>query len=35
MAKKRKLSTQSRWWHPWVVQSATCPGRKLSKPRVD
>ena len=33
--KERKLSTQSRWWHPRVVQSATCPVRELSSPRVD
>ena len=30
-----KLSTQSRRWHPRVVQSATCPVRELSSPRVD
>jgi len=34
MAKKtRKLRTQSRRWHPRVVQSATCPVRELSSPR--
>ena len=33
--KERKLSTQSRRWHPRVVQSATCPVRELSSPRVD
>jgi len=33
--KERKLSTQSRQWHPRVVQSATCPVRELSSPRVD
>ena len=32
---KRKLSTQSRRWHPRVVQSTTCPVRELSSPRVD
>ena len=32
---KGKLSTQSRRWHPRVVQSATCPVRELSSPRVD
>ena len=31
---KGKLSTQSRRWHPRVVQSATCPVRELSSPRV-
>ena len=29
-----KLSTQSRRWHPRVVQYATCPVRELSSPRV-
>jgi len=33
--KERKLSTQSRRWHPQVVLSATCPVRKLSSPRVE
>ena len=33
--KERKLSTQSRRWHPRLVQSATCPVRELSSPRVD
>ena len=33
--KERKLSTQSRRWHPRVVQSVTCPVRELSSPRVD
>ena len=32
--KERKLSRQSRRWHPRVVQSATCPVRELSSPRV-
>jgi len=32
---KGKLSTQSRRWHPRVVQSATCTVRELSSPRVD
>ena len=32
---KRKLSTQSRRWHPRVLQSATCPVHELSSPRVD
>ena len=32
---KGKLSTQSRRWHPRVVQSATCPVRELSSLRVD
>ena len=32
--KERKLSTQSRRWHPQVVQAATCPVRELSSPRV-
>ena len=31
---KGKLSTQSRRWHPRVVQSATCPVRESSSPRV-
>jgi len=31
--KERKLSTQSRRWHPRVVQSATCPVRELTSPR--
>ena len=31
---KGKLSTQSRRWHSRVVQSATCPVRELSSPRV-
>jgi len=31
---KGKLSTQSRWWHPRVVQSVTCPVRESSSPRV-
>jgi len=31
---KGKLTTQSRRWHPRVVQSATCPVRELSSPRV-
>ena len=31
---KGKLSTQSCRWHPRVVQSATCPVRELSSPRV-
>jgi len=35
MAKKTKLSTQSRRCHPRVVQSATCPIRELSSTRVD
>jgi len=30
MAKKLNLSTQSLWWHPRVVQSATCPVCELS-----
>ena len=33
--KERKLSTQSRWWHPRVVQSATCPACELSSPQFD
>ena len=33
--KERKLSTESRRWHPRVVQSETCPVRELSSPRVD
>ena len=32
--KEQKLSTESRLWHPRVVQSATCPVRELSSPRV-
>jgi len=32
--KERKLSTQSRPWHPRVDQSARCPVRELSSPRV-
>ena len=32
---KGKLITQSRRWHPRVVQSATCPVRELSSPRLD
>ena len=32
---KGKLTTQSRRWHPRVVQSATCPVCELSSPRVD
>ena len=31
---KGKLSTQSRQWHPRVVQSATCPVRELSSQRL-
>jgi len=35
-SKERKLSsTQSRRWHPRVVQSATCPVRELTSPWVD
>jgi len=34
MAKKRKLSTQSRRWHPRVVQSASWPVRESSSPWV-
>jgi len=33
--KERKLRTQSRRWHPRVVQSASCPVRELSSLRVD
>jgi len=33
--KERKLITQSRRWHPRVVQSATCPVREFCSPRVD
>ena len=33
--KERKLSTDSRRWHPRVVKSATCLVRELSSPRVD
>jgi len=33
VAKKRKLTTQSRRWHPRVVQSVTCPVRELTSPR--
>jgi len=32
---KGKINTQSRRWHPRVVQSATCPVRELSSTRVD
>jgi len=32
--KERKLSTQSRQWHPRVVQLATCPVRELSSNRL-
>jgi len=32
--KERKLSMQSRRWHPRVVQSARCPVRESSSPRV-
>jgi len=32
--KERKLSMQSRRWHPRVVQSAACPVRELTSPRV-
>jgi len=36
MAKKKQiLSMQSHQWHLRVVQSATCPARELSSPRVD
>ena len=31
--KERQLSTQSRRWHPRVVQSATCPARELTSPQ--
>ena len=32
--KERKLSTQCRRWHPRVDQSARCPVRESSSPRV-
>jgi len=32
--KERKPRTQSRRWHPRVVQSAICPVRELTSPRV-
>jgi len=32
--RERKLSTQSRWWHSRVVQSASWPVREMSSPRV-
>ena len=32
--KERKLSTQSRRWHPRAVQAATCPVLELTSPRV-
>jgi len=32
--KERKLSTQSRWWHPRVVQSVSWRIRELSSNRI-